>query len=59
MSCRVRSKQPSVAWLGDPEDEDLEDDDPPPEDEKEKLNDDDDGEKIFPMDDPDRGASSS
>jgi len=48
-----------VAWLGDPEDEDLEDDDPPPEDEKEKLNDDDDGEKIFPMDDPDRGASSS
>jgi hypothetical protein len=55
----VRSKQPSVAWLGDPEEEDSDEDDPSPEDEAEKVNDDDDGEKIFPMDDPDRNASRS
>jgi hypothetical protein len=46
-----------VARLGDPEDEDFDEDDPPPDDEKEKIEDDDDGEKIFPMDDPERDAS--
>jgi hypothetical protein len=48
-----------VAWLGDPEDEDFDEDDPSPDDEEKKIDDDDDGEKIFPMDDPDRNAASS
>ena len=52
----MRSKQLSVAWLGDPEDEDFDEDEPSPEDEEEKTNDDDDGEKIFPIDDPDRSS---
>jgi len=50
----VRLEPHKVAWLGDPEDDDIDEDDPSPEDEKEKVDDDDDGEKIFPMDDPDR-----
>ena len=44
------------ALVGDPED-DVDDDEPSPDDEHQKIDDDDDdGEKIFPMDDPDRNA---
>jgi len=44
---------------GDPEDDDddFDDDDPSPDEEQEKIDDGD--EKIFPVDDPDRDASSS
>jgi hypothetical protein len=50
----VRLEQRSVTGLGDPEegDDDFDEDDPSPDEEKEK--DDDDGEKIFPIDDPER-----
>jgi len=51
----VRFEQRSVTGLGDPEegDDDFDEDDPAGDDEEEK-NDNDDGEKIFPIDDPER-----
>jgi len=52
----VRSERLSAIRAGDPED-DPDEEDPPPEDEDDKS--DDEGEEVFPIDDPDRNASSS
>jgi len=49
----VRSEQRSVTASGDPEDEPDDDDLDEDEDDEEEKNDDD-GEKIFPIDDPER-----
>ena len=51
----MRLEQRKVTGLGDPEegDDDFDEDDPAGDDDEEK-NDDDDGEKIFPIDDPER-----
>jgi hypothetical protein len=49
----VRLEQRSVTRSGDPEDEPDEDDLDEDEDDEDEKNDDD-GEKIFPMDDPER-----
>ena len=48
----MRLEQRSVA--GDPEDEPGDDDLDEDEDDEEEKNDDDDGERIFPIDDPER-----
>jgi len=45
-----------VTAAGDPED-DFDEDDPSPEDEDDDKIDDDEGEKVFPIDDPERDAS--
>jgi hypothetical protein len=50
----VRLEQRSVTRSGDPEDEPDDDDLDEDEDDDEEKNDDDDGEKIFPIDDPER-----
>ena len=53
----MRLERLSVAWAGDPEEDDPDEDDPSPEEEDDKP-DDDEGEEVFPIDDPERDASS-